>query len=118
MTETILQSKDQQDFLALVDEKRASTWQCAPGIEFVCRQESVGWGLALYIERQMQRPNLFSETLKRRFENAQSYEGCCICLDSQLTFVIWHGLAGDYQREQICEVGRQLLTLAGLRRDL
>lgn len=115
MTETILQSKDQHDFLALVDEKRASIWQWAPGTEFVCREESVGWGLALHIQRQTQWPNLFSETLKRRFENVESYEGCRICLDSQLTFVIWHELPSDHQREQVYALVRQLLALAGLK---
>ncbi|MGN7738561.1 negative regulator of hrp expression HrpV [Pseudomonas sp. 22526] len=115
MTKMLLQSKDQQDFIALVDEKQASTWQWAPGIEFVCREESLGWGLALYIYRQTQRPNLFFETLKRRFENVESYDDCFICLDSQLTFVIWHELTGDHRREQVYILVRQLLALAGLK---
>lgn len=115
MTETILQSSDQQDFIARIVEKRASSWQWAPGIEFVCRQESLGWALALNIERKAQRPELFSETLKRRFENVESYDGYFICLDSHRTFVVWHELQSDYQSAQLQSLVCQLLSLAGLK---
>ncbi|WP_339494515.1 MULTISPECIES: negative regulator of hrp expression HrpV [unclassified Pseudomonas] len=115
MTETILQSSDQQDFLMRIGEKQASVWQWAPGIEFVCRKESLGWGLALNIQRQAQRPDLFSEALKRRFENVESYDGYYICLDSQHTFVVWHELNIEYQGEQLQTLLCQLLSLAGLK---
>ncbi|QXI31253.1 negative regulator of hrp expression HrpV [Pseudomonas vanderleydeniana] len=115
MTETIFHSTDQQDFLRRTAEKRAGVLQWAPGIEFVCRKESLGWGLALNIRRQAQRPELFSETLKRRFEDVESYEGYYICLDSQRTFVVWHELQGDYRCEQIQALLLQLLSLAGLK---
>ncbi|MFJ4192627.1 negative regulator of hrp expression HrpV [Pseudomonas sp. NPDC089534] len=115
MTETILQSTDQQDFLQRIAQKRASVWQWAPGVEFVCRQESLGWGVSLNIQRQAQRPDLFSETLKRRFDNVESYEGYYICLDSQHTFVVWHELHNDDQGEQLQALLGQLLSLAGLK---
>ncbi|MDI2591015.1 negative regulator of hrp expression HrpV [Pseudomonas sp. N3-W] len=115
MTEPILQSADQQDFITRIVEKRPSSWQWAPGIEFVCRQESLGWALALSIERQAQRPELFSETLKRRFENVELYEGYYICLDSQQTFVVWHELTNDYHNAQLQSLVGQLLSLAGLK---
>ncbi|MGE8187531.1 negative regulator of hrp expression HrpV [Pseudomonas sp. NPDC086278] len=115
MTESTLQMSDQQRFLNQVSEKRASKWQWAPGIEFVCRQESLGWALMLNIERQAQRPDLFSETLRRRFENAESYEGYYICLDSRRTFVVWHELDHTCQSAQLQSLVSQLLSLAGLR---
>lgn len=115
MTEMILRSTDRQDFIARVSQKCASSWQWAPGIDFVCRQESVGWGLALNIKPQAQRPDLFSETLKRRFEDVESYEGYYICLDSQHTFVVWHELSSDDQDEQVQHLLCEFLSLAGLK---
>ncbi|AZC83995.1 hypothetical protein C4K30_4903 [Pseudomonas chlororaphis subsp. piscium] len=75
----------------------------------------MGWGIALHIQRQTQQPDMFSETLRRHFEKADAYEGCCIYLDSQLTFVIWHKLHTDHQCKQIYELVHKLLSLAGLK---
>lgn len=95
MSEMILHSANQQDFLACIGEERASIWPWAPGIELVYRKESIGWGVALNIQRKAQRPNLFSDTLKRRFEDVESYDGYYLCLDSQQTFVVWHAVSNE-----------------------
>jgi hypothetical protein len=116
MTETILRSSDQRDFLVSIGEQQPSTWQWAPGIDFVYRRDSVGWGLALMIERQAQRPNLFSDTLKRRFENVESYDGYYLCLDNQQRFVVWHELDRDYRREDTLHgLLSEFLTLTGFK---
>ncbi|EKN45184.1 MULTISPECIES: hypothetical protein [Pseudomonas] len=114
MTETILRSNDQRDFFVSIGQQRPSTWQWAPGIDFVHRKDSVGWGLSLMIERRAQRPDLFSDALKRRFENIESYDGYYICLDSQQRFVVWHELDPDYRREDaLQELVGEFLMLAG-----
>lgn len=116
MTEVFFETSGQQEFLRYATESRASAWQWAPGIEFVCRKESIGWGIALNIHRQAQHSDLFSETLKRRFENVESYDGCYICLDSNYTLVVWHELHNGCQSEQLHELLDQLLSLAGVKR--
>ncbi|AHF67044.1 hypothetical protein PCH70_18910 [Pseudomonas cichorii JBC1] len=76
----------------------------------------MGWGLALMIERQAQRPNLFSDTLKRRFEDVESYDGYYICLDNQQRFVVWHELGRDYRREDTLHgLLSEFLTLTGFK---
>ncbi|EJM67167.1 hypothetical protein PMI30_02346 [Pseudomonas sp. GM50] len=116
MNEVIIRSTDQQDFMTHVGEGRASAWQWAPGIELVFREEGVGWGIALNIQRSAQRPNLFSDTLKRRFEDIESFDGYYICLDGQHTFVIWHALPDELRSSDTLEqILTQVLELAGLK---
>ncbi|BAP46077.1 negative regulator of hrp expression HrpV [Pseudomonas sp. 21LCFQ02] len=116
MTETILRSADQRDFFVTIREGRSSTWQWSPGVDFIHDDASVGWGLALSIERRAQRPNLFSDTLRRRFESIEAYEGYYVCLDSQQRFVVWHELAGDYRSDNdLQRLIDRLLVLAGFR---
>ncbi|WLG82449.1 negative regulator of hrp expression HrpV [Pseudomonas cucumis] len=116
MNEVIIQSADQHSFITHVGDGRASVWQWAPGIELVFREEGVGWGIALNIRHSAQRPNLFSDTLKRRFEDVETFDGYYICLDSQHTFVIWHALPCEQRSSDALEQFlAQVLELAGLK---
>ncbi|WP_260954403.1 negative regulator of hrp expression HrpV [Pseudomonas citri] len=116
MNEVIIRSTDRQGFISRIGDGQASIWQWAPGIELVFREEGVGWGIALNIHRSAQRPNLFSDTLKRRFEDVESFDGYYICLDSQHTFVIWRALPGELRSSDTLEhLLTQVLELAGLK---
>lgn len=100
----------------MIRERRASTWQWSPGVDFIHDDASLGWGLALSIERRAQRPNLFSDTLRRRFEGLESYDGFYVCLDSQQRFVVWHELdVEDRSDNRLQGLLDKLLVLAGFR---
>lgn len=94
---------------------QASVWISSPGVEFVYGRETLGWALSLNVYRRTQRPNMFSGTLERRFENVEFYEDCFVFLDGKQTFVILYLLKNPDQREQVDEIINRLLFLVGFK---
>lgn len=115
MTEQIEASADHNNFLAAVQAGQASRWNWAPGIDFTFSEERFGTGVALNIERQAQRPGLYDRALAKRFQEAMSYEGCYLCLDSRETFIVWHAVHEEsYDVNSLQRIINRLLDLAGL----
>ena len=115
MIEQIEASSERGSFLASILAGQASRWSWGPGIDFTFNQESVGSGVALNIKRQFQPPGLYARALAKRFQEALSYEGCYLCLDSGETFIVWHAVREECRDIATlqCIVNR-LLDLAGL----
>jgi hypothetical protein len=115
MIEPIEANSDHGNFLAAVLAGQASRWSWAPGIDFTFNEERVGWGVALNIKRQFQRPDLFASALAKRFQEAMSYEGYYLCLDSWETFIVWHAIQEEGRDlTSLQRIINRLLDLAGL----
>lgn len=115
MIELTEASSERGNFLASVLAGQASSWSWAPGIDFTFNEESVGSGVALNIKRQFQRPGLYDHALAKRFQEAMSYEGCYLCLDSWETFIVWHAVREECRDlASLQGIIDRLLDLAGL----
>lgn len=115
MTERIETNSDQGHFLASILAGQASRWSWAPGIDFTFNEERIGWGVALSIEYQFQRPGQFASALAKRFQDAMDYEGCYLCLDGGEKFIVWHAVQEEYRDlTTLQRIINRLLELAGL----